>query len=85
MYAALTEALNKYGCKRLIVLFVSRRNIHFNLDGAMIDMTVTSFSTAQADGLYLDIGMQIAMLLVLMLTGDGVSWTALAAVDGSMT
>jgi Na+/H+-dicarboxylate symporter len=44
----------------------------FNLDGSMMYMTFASIFIAQAYGIELDLGTQMTMLLVLMLTSKGV-------------
>ena len=45
----------------------------FNLDGSMMYMTFASIFIAQAYGIDLDIGTQMTMLLVLMLTSKGIA------------
>jgi Na+/H+-dicarboxylate symporter len=45
----------------------------FNLDGSMMYMTFASLFIAQAYGIDLDLGTQMTMLLVLMLTSKGIA------------
>jgi Na+/H+-dicarboxylate symporter len=45
----------------------------FNLDGSMMYMTFASLFIAQAYGIDMPIGQQIAMLLVLMVTSKGIA------------
>jgi Na+/H+-dicarboxylate symporter len=45
----------------------------FNLDGSMMYMTFASIFIAQVYGVHLDIGTQLTMLIVLMLTSKGIA------------
>ena len=45
----------------------------FNLDGSMMYMTFASLFIAQAYGIHLPLGTQIAMLLMLMVTSKGIA------------
>src|SRR5215204_552377 len=73
VFPKLTEELERFGCKDKIVSFVLPLGYSFNLDGSMMYMTFASITIAQAYGVHLDIGTQITMLLVLMLTSKGVA------------
>lgn len=73
VFPKLTEELERFGCKDKIVAFVLPLGYSFNLDGSMMYMTFASITIAQAYGIHLDIGTQITMLLVLMLTSKGVA------------
>jgi len=73
VFPVLTEELEKYGCKNKIVSFVLPLGYSFNLDGSMINMTFASMAIAQAYGIHLDIGTQVTMLFVLMLTSKGMA------------
>ena len=73
VFPVLTEELEKFGCKNRIVSFVLPLGYSFNLDGSMINMTFASMAIAQAYGIHLDIGTQITMLFVLMLTSKGMA------------
>ncbi|TAL46647.1 MAG: dicarboxylate/amino acid:cation symporter [Chitinophagaceae bacterium] len=73
VFPKLTEELERFGCKDKIVAFVLPLGYSFNLDGSMMYMTFASITIAQAYGIHLDLGTQITMLLVLMLTSKGVA------------
>ena len=73
VFPKLTEELERFGCKDKIVSFVLPLGYSFNLDGSMMYMTFASMAIAQAYGIQLDLGTQITMLLVLMLTSKGVA------------
>lgn len=73
VFPVLTEELEKFGCKNRIVSFVLPLGYSFNLDGSMINMTFASMAIAQAYGIHMDIGTQITMLFVLMLTSKGIA------------
>lgn len=73
VFPVLTEELEKFGCKNKIVAFVLPLGYSFNLDGSMINMTFASMAIAQAYGIHMDIGTQITMLFVLMLTSKGIA------------
>jgi Na+/H+-dicarboxylate symporter len=66
-------ALEKFGCSRRIVGFVLPLGYSFNLDGSMLYMTFATGFIAQAYGVPLDLGTQLTMLLVLMLTSKGIA------------
>jgi Na+/H+-dicarboxylate symporter len=65
--------LERFGCKDKIVSFVLPLGYSFNLDGSMMYMTFASLFIAQSYAIHLDIGTQISMLLVLMLTSKGIA------------
>jgi Na+/H+-dicarboxylate symporter len=65
--------LERFGCKKNIVSFVLPLGYSFNLDGSMMYMTFASLFIAQSYGIHLDVGTQISMLLVLMLTSKGIA------------
>ncbi len=73
VFPKLTEELERFGCKDKIVSFILPLGYSFNLDGSMMYMTFASMAIAQAYGIHLDIGTQITMLLVLMLTSKGIA------------
>src|SRR6187455_2880131 len=73
VFPKLTAELERFGCKDKIVAFILPLGYSFNLDGSMMYMTFASLAIAQAYGIHLDIGTQITMLLVLMLTSKGVA------------
>ncbi len=73
VFPKLTEELERFGCKDKIVAFILPLGYSFNLDGSMMYMTFASLAIAQAYGIHLDLGTQITMLLVLMLTSKGIA------------
>jgi len=73
VFPKLTEELERFGCKDKIVSFILPLGYSFNLDGSMMYMTFASIFIAQAYGIHLDLGTQLTMLLVLMLSSKGVA------------
>jgi Na+/H+-dicarboxylate symporter len=73
VFPKLTEELERFGCKDKIVAFILPLGYSFNLDGSMMYMTFASIAIAQAYGIHLDLGTQLTMLLVLMLTSKGIA------------
>ncbi len=73
VFPKLTEELELFGCRDKIVAFVLPLGYSFNLDGSMMYMTFASIAIAQAYGINLDLGTQLTMLLVLMLTSKGIA------------
>ncbi|WP_413997962.1 dicarboxylate/amino acid:cation symporter [Flavobacterium sp. W1B] len=73
VFPKLTEELESFGVKDKIVSFMLPLGYSFNLDGSMMYMTFASIFIAQAYGVHLDIGTQMTMLLVLMLTSKGIA------------
>lgn len=73
VFPKLTEELERFGCKNKIVSFVLPLGYSFNLDGSMMYMTFASIAIAQAYGIQLDLGTQLTMLFVLMLTSKGIA------------
>ncbi len=73
VFPKLTEELERFGCRDRIVSFVLPLGYSFNLDGSMMYMTFASLAIAQAYGMHLDLGTQLVMLLVLMLTSKGIA------------
>ncbi|HXL58688.1 MAG TPA: dicarboxylate/amino acid:cation symporter, partial [Chitinophagaceae bacterium] len=73
VFPRLTEELEEFGCQDKIVAFVLPLGYSFNLDGSMMYMTFASIAIAQAYGVQLDLGTQLTMLLVLMLTSKGMA------------
>lgn len=79
VFPKLTEELERFGCKDKIVAFVLPLGYSFNLDGSMMYMTFASIAIAQAYGIHMDLGTQLTMLLVLMLTSKGIAGVPRAA------
>jgi Na+/H+-dicarboxylate symporter len=72
-YPYLLEGLQKFGAPRKIVSFVLPLGYSFNLDGSMMYCTFATLFIAQAYGIHLDLGQQITMLLLLMVTSKGIA------------
>ncbi len=73
VFPKLTEELQKFGCKKSIVSFILPLGYSFNLDGSMMYMTFAAMAIAQAYGVHLELGTQLTMLLVLMITSKGIA------------
>lgn len=73
VFPKLTEELERFGVKNKIVSFMLPLGYSFNLDGSMMYMTFASLFIAQAYGIHLDLGTQMMMLIVLMLTSKGIA------------
>ena len=73
VFPKLTEELERFGIKDKIVSFMLPLGYSFNLDGSMMYMTLASIFIAQVYGIHLDLGTQMTMLLVLMLTSKGIA------------
>lgn len=73
VFPKLTEEIERFGVKDKIVSFMLPLGYSFNLDGSMMYMTFASIFIAQAYGVHLDLGTQLTMLLVLMLTSKGIA------------
>ena len=73
VFPKLTEELERFGCKDKIVAFTLPLGYSFNLDGSMMYMTFASIAIAQAYHVPMDVGTQLTMLLVLMLTSKGIA------------
>lgn len=67
------EALDRFGVPPRIASFVLPLGYSFNLDGSMMYMTFASIFIAQAYGIDLSLGTEIAMLLTLMITSKGIA------------
>jgi len=79
VFPKLTEELERFGCPEKIVAFTLPLGYSFNLDGSMMYMTFASIAIAQAYRIHMDVGTQITMLLVLMLTSKGIAGVPRAA------
>ena len=74
--AALPRALENmeaFGVPKHIVSFVLPLGYSFNLDGSTLYLALASMFVAQAAGIHLGLGTQLAMMLTLMLTSKGVA------------
>jgi proton glutamate symport protein len=74
--AALPDALRlmeKFGVPRRIVSFVLPTGYSFNLDGSTLYLSLAAIFVAQAAGIQLTFGKQLAILFTLMVTSKGVA------------
>ena len=69
----LFEQLDRFGVPRRISGFVLPLGYSFNLDGSMMYTSFATMFIAQAYGIELSAGQQIAMLLTLMVTSKGIA------------
>jgi proton glutamate symport protein len=67
------EQMEALGVPRRIVAFVIPAGYSFNMDGATLYLTIASIFIAQAAGIHLSIGQQLAMMFTLMLTSKGLA------------
>jgi len=67
----LMEKLERIGLSRSVVGLVVPTGYSFNLDGTNIYMTLSSLFIAQALGIHLTLGQQLAILIVAMITSKG--------------
>ncbi|MFM9976808.1 MAG: dicarboxylate/amino acid:cation symporter [Sphingomonadaceae bacterium] len=68
---SLIDKLERAGCDKAVVGLVVPTGYSFNLDGTNIYMTLAALFIAQATGTPLDLGDQIALLLVAMISSKG--------------
>ena len=69
----LFDELDRFGVPRRISGFILPLGYSFNLDGSMLYMSFASIFIAQAYGIHLPAGTQIAMLLTLMVSSKGIA------------
>ncbi|MEQ1497584.1 MAG: dicarboxylate/amino acid:cation symporter [Novosphingobium sp.] len=69
----LFEQLDRFGVPRRISGFMLPLGYSFNLDGSMMYMSFATIFIAQAYGIELSMGTQIAILLTLMISSKGVA------------
>jgi Na+/H+-dicarboxylate symporter len=72
-YPKILDQLERFGVSKKIASFVLPLGYSFNLDGTMAYCTFATMFIAQAYGVDMPIGKQIAMAAVLMLTSKGVA------------
>ena len=72
-YPRMLEALDRFGVPPRVASFVLPLGYSFNLDGSMMYMTFASLFIAQAYGIDLPVGTQVAMLLFLMVSSKGIA------------
>lgn len=68
---SLIDKLEKVGCSEPVVGLVVPTGYSFNLDGTSIYLTMAAVFLAQATNTPLDLGQQLSLLLVLLLTSKG--------------
>jgi proton glutamate symport protein len=67
------EEMEALGVPRKIVAFVIPTGYSFNLAGSALYLSLAAVFTAQAAGIHMSLGRQLAMLFTLMLTSKGVA------------
>jgi proton glutamate symport protein len=67
------EEMEAFGVPREIVAFVIPAGYSFNMDGTALYLTIAAVFTAQAGGIHMSWGTQMAMMLTLMLTSKGMA------------
>jgi proton glutamate symport protein len=67
------ERMIQLGVPRRIVAFVIPTGYSFNLDGSTLYLGVASIFVAQAAGVHLSLGTQLAMMLTLLVASKGVA------------
>src|SRR5262249_21950087 len=72
-YPKTLEQLERFGASKKITSFVLPLGYSFNLDGSMMYCTFAVLFIAQAYGIQLDLGQQMTMLLILMVTSKGMA------------
>ncbi|MBI3264595.1 MAG: dicarboxylate/amino acid:cation symporter [Acidobacteria bacterium] len=65
------EKLERVGCSKSVVGLVIPTGYSFNLDGTSIYMTMAAIFVAQASGVHLSLGAELAVLGILLLTSKG--------------
>ncbi|NWG70150.1 MAG: dicarboxylate/amino acid:cation symporter [Parvularculaceae bacterium] len=72
-YPKLLEKLERFGVSNRVASFVLPLGYSFNLDGSMMYCAFATLFIAQANGIEITAGQQIAMLLLLMITSKGMA------------
>lgn len=67
------EALEKHGISNRIVSFVLPLGYSFNLDGSIMYMTFATMFIAQSYHIPMDLGDQVKMMLILLVTSKGMA------------
>jgi proton glutamate symport protein len=67
------ENMERFGVPKHIVAFVLPTGYSFNLDGSTLYLSMAALFVAQAAGVHMLFGTQLAMMLTLMLTSKGVA------------
>jgi proton glutamate symport protein len=74
------ERMEELGVPRPVVAFVMPTGYSFNLTGSALYLSLAAVFVAQAAGIHLTFGRQLYILLVLMLTSNGVAGVSRAAI-----
>jgi len=85
--SVLLPTMEKLGCARAVVGLVMPTGYSFNLDGAAIYLSLAVLFIAQAYNVPLDLGQQIGILLILVITskgGAGVAGAALVVLGATL-
>ena len=80
--------LTEFGVPRRIISFVLPLGYSFNLDGSTLHLAVASVFIAQAAGVDLSLGQQLAVMVTLMITSKGMAGVPRASqviLAGTMT
>jgi proton glutamate symport protein len=67
------ERMEQFGVPRKIVAFVMPTGYSFNLDGSTLYLALAAIFVAQAAGIHLSLGQQLAIVFTLMLTSKGIA------------
>ena len=67
------ERMEEFGVPRWIVSFVIPTGYSFNMTGSSLYLSMAAIFAAQAAGMHLSVGEQLAMVFTLMLTSKGVA------------
>jgi proton glutamate symport protein len=73
------EAMEAIGAPRAVVAFVMPTGYSFNLDGSSLYQSLALIFVAQAAGLHLTLGQQMAMMLTLLVSSKGTAGVARAS------
>jgi aerobic C4-dicarboxylate transport protein len=65
------DRMERFGCERSVVGLVIPAGYSFNLDGTSIYLSMATLFIAQAYGVHLALGQELALLAVLMITSKG--------------
>ncbi len=82
------EAMERLGVPRAIVAFVMPAGYSFNLDGSTLYLSLATLFVAQAAGVHLPLGEQLAIMGTLMVTTKGVAGvprSSLVVLAGALT
>jgi proton glutamate symport protein len=82
------EVMERFGVPKHVVAFVLPAGYSFNQDGSTLYMATASIFVAQLAGVSLSIGQQAAIVLMLLLTSNGVAGVpraALVILTGTLT